>query len=100
MPNEQPSNKPPLSKEDFLAWEQGQVSRLVLERLRSIAAAERSVLEEDLFNLSSFPPAEWAAKQVEAAYLRGRFEAFVSVADLTHEYLWPEEPATTEEKSE
>ena len=99
MQNEQPSSKPPLSKEEFQAWAEGHLSRLVLERLRVLAEAERDLHQSNLFSLSSYPPEAWAEEQPRLAYRKGRYDALVEVVGLTYEDLWADEPEVKREEA-
>lgn len=81
-----------LGPDEFQEWAESRSTQWVRERLRQVATEERQRAEADLFNLSSASPEAWARDQPAAAYLKGRFEALIAIADLDYDYIAEQEP--------
>jgi hypothetical protein len=83
-----------MDKDDFEQWRESAVTKWFMAKLTERAKEISGRLNDQLFNMASHSPADWAAHQPRAAYEKGVGEALVAVTAYTLEDLEPQEDKT------
>jgi hypothetical protein len=82
---------PKVDPEEFQAWLEQPLTRLVLQHFRQEAQSIQERAWPDLLSRSINSAAEWASQQAQAAYLKALSDAFSAFADITIETIQEED---------
>jgi uncharacterized phage-associated protein len=82
---------PKVDPEEFQAWLEQPLTRLVLQHFRQEALSIQERAGPDLLSRSISSAAEWASQQAQAAYLKALSDAYDGFANVSLEDIQEED---------